>query len=831
LLYYLFLLFIGYFIYSFQIEKSFALLTIYFLCISFSFFSFITNISSKILLPYLFVVSLFAMYGVRNSDGIVHVDVQQFLILLSVFTLFLFTLIVDYNLKIKKWLVFLYGVILSLIYLEKADWLSEYKFIPYVIGSFFMFRSISYLHEVKFMKKEILLIDRINYFLLVPNFSLPLFPIIDYKIFTSCFEGINSKTLSRGTLLIARGVFQMMLFRYIYHELIIPYDQIHTALQTLTFIVANFLIILRVIGAFHIAIGLIIIFGYNLPAIFNNIFFSTGFSNLWRRTNMYWRNFIIKIFYYPIYFRIKNIGIYPALFISTFVCFFITWMLHNYQWFWLKGFFPIETKDLIFWGVFGLLVAVNTLIQQRKLDRETVKAPTAFGFLRQAVAGLLVLLTMSVLWSIWTCNSLTYWWRLISNLKNIDLLQLRVILFMVLGYIFVAAIYHSYENPANRKLNFIRHNKNAFAFSAFIILLLGLKVSGNITLRNNSMFFRTRLEPILTEQLNKADLKMIDNGYYTNLITTNNYCSQVWINDNDISRNWTKYITSKTTRQSFDLYLTKNIPHAKVAHKGITYTLNSYGLRDKEYSAIKPDSCYRIIILGGSYECGNGMNDGEDFISEVENKLNENYNATIKGKRVRIELINFSSNGYRLIQRFYQYKENARMWKPDAVLLFIHTNYRMRIINYMNRLIYQDFPVTDPYLKHIIEVSQIRKGDLEPVVKEKLAPYGDSLNFYAVNEISKMTHEDNTRLIAVYLPAIRQNSLLRDSIFTATICKNYDMQLINLSGVYSGYAVEELALSDVDFHPNKMANDLIAEKLLNEIIDKQNYFNLQFTKK
>src|SRR5205823_3208060 len=120
--------------------------------------------------------------------------------------------------------------------------------------------------------------------------------------------------------------------------------------------------------------------------------------------------------------------------------------------------------------------------------------------------------------------------------------------------------------------------------------------------------------------------------YYTNLISTNNYCSQVWINDNDIASNWTKYITSKTTRPSFDLMLTNNIPFASVKYKGINYSLNSYGLRDKEYSLIKPDSCYRIIILGGSYECGNGMNDGEDYISLVEAELNDHYIATIEGK-------------------------------------------------------------------------------------------------------------------------------------------------------------------------------------------------------
>lgn len=271
-LYYVFFLFIGYFIFRFQIEKSFNLLTIYTLSVVFSLFAFLFKIESKKTLPLLFIISLFAMYGINNEDGLYHFQWSAFLILISVLVLILYTLIIPGTLIIKKLIILILGIALAAIYVYPGDVFADYKYIPFVIGSFFMFRSISYLHEIKFMKKEVPLIDKINYFLLSPNFSMPMFPIVDYKTFILSYEGITNKTLGRAATFISRGLIQMILYRFIYHHIIIPYDEIQTASDVLIFIVANFMIVLRVIGAYHIAIGLVILSGYNLPNIFNNIF-------------------------------------------------------------------------------------------------------------------------------------------------------------------------------------------------------------------------------------------------------------------------------------------------------------------------------------------------------------------------------------------------------------------------------------------------------------------------------------------------------------------------------------------------------------------------------
>ena len=39
--------------------------------------------------------------------------------------------------------------------------------------------------------------------------------------------------------------------------------------------------------------------------------------------------------------------------------FVLTWFLHSYQWFWLRGGFPMTPQDVFFWGILGALVVTG----------------------------------------------------------------------------------------------------------------------------------------------------------------------------------------------------------------------------------------------------------------------------------------------------------------------------------------------------------------------------------------------------------------------------------------------------------------------------------------
>lgn len=820
LLYYIILVFSGYVIYHFQIEKSFNLLSVYISIILLLLTRIFFEKFTKYLLPLFFVGILYYLY-----PGI------KFIYIASGIALILGILLPKYSIRIKIGIISVVGFLLTFIYVIPNDLFAQIKYLPFILGSLFMFRAISYIHEMRYAKSETPLIEKINYFLLLPNLSMPLFPIVDFKNFVSSYTTLNFRQLKRGTLFICRGIIQLLIYRAIYHHGIRSFKDIFSIADVFIYISCNFLIVLRVIGAYHISIGLITLTGYNVPDLFNNIFFSTGFSDLWRRTNMYWKNFVIKIFYYPIYFKVKKRGEYFAIIFTTITCFFITWLLHNYQWFWLKGSFPIVLKDLIFWGTFGILVSISSVSQQNKLHQNEQKkiTPSKFQILFLSIKGLWVFISMSLLWSIWIAPDLNSWKMLMIHAKNIDIHSITTIIYLSISYLIISWTYHYYQKNKNHTHLLIAQNLESISVSGYLIIILSLLII-QLSIGNN-LKFNHFFNPILHEQLNKADQENVDNGYYSNLINTNDYCTQVWTNETNINKRRTKYINQNATILTKDMLLCKYIPNKKIALDNIQFSINSDGFHDKEYAKTKPNNTYRIVVLGGSYESGNGVNDDEDFISIVENNLNKNYEITKDGQNVKIEIINLSVNGYMLLQRMYQYKYNVKNYHPDAVLLFLHTNYNQRIVNYVSRLVYNECSIEDPYLASIIKLKNITKADNDASIKTKLGTYADSLNLYAIKSIANMAKQDSINLISVFLPALKDKKNGSDlSIFEA-YGKQLNFPIISLQGVYDGQSKKELSISEIDFHPNKKGNDIIAKKLEESIILQHPIFGLNIITK
>ena len=70
-------------------------------------------------------------------------------------------------------------------------------------------------------------------------------------------------------------------------------------------------------------------------------------------------------------------------------------------------------------------------------------------------------------------------------------------------------------------------------------------------------------------------------------------------------------------------------------------SLNSYGMRDKEYSLAKPQGVYRIAVIGDSFTFGSGIkNVSNTYPKVLETKLNsKNYTSTF-------DVLNFGIPGY-----------------------------------------------------------------------------------------------------------------------------------------------------------------------------------------
>jgi hypothetical protein len=65
-------------------------------------------------------------------------------------------------------------------------------------------------------------------------------------------------------------------------------------------------------------------FGFNLPETHHLYYLATSFTDFWRRINIYWKDFVMKLFFYPTHFKLRKMGPIRAMSVATLVTFLAT---------------------------------------------------------------------------------------------------------------------------------------------------------------------------------------------------------------------------------------------------------------------------------------------------------------------------------------------------------------------------------------------------------------------------------------------------------------------------------------------------------------------------
>jgi D-alanyl-lipoteichoic acid acyltransferase DltB (MBOAT superfamily) len=288
-----------------------------------------------------------------------------------------------------------------------------------VLGALFMFRMIVYLYDLRTAKQRPGLQEVLAYFYPLPNFYFLLFPVIDLQTQRRTYYQRDIHDIAQqGLLWMVRGVVQLMLYRLVYFlkpsftpDGVISFGTLASAM------IGTYLLYLRVSGQFHVIVGLMHLFGYDLPETHRKYLLASSITDFWRRINIYWKDFMVKVVYFPVYFRYRKSGDTRARVIATIVVFVATWALHSYQWFWLRGELLLSWTDTLFWAILGALVVVNLLIEQRASKApKTLKAAgapaAAPGIGATLTHGLKVAGTFAfivVLWSFWQSPTVDEW--------------------------------------------------------------------------------------------------------------------------------------------------------------------------------------------------------------------------------------------------------------------------------------------------------------------------------------------------------------------------------------------------------------------------------------
>jgi hypothetical protein len=287
-----------------------------------------------------------------------------------------------------------------------------------VLGAMFMFRMIIYLYDMRHMTGGASWKDYLAYFFLLPNYYFLLFPVVDYQTFGKSYFARDAHLIAqRGIHWMARGALQLLLYRLVYQvQAVVTPERldIPVAAAVAGRMVLMYLLYLQVSGQFHMIVGMLHLFGYDLPETNRRYLLARSLTDFWRRINIYWKDFMVKVVYFPVYFRWrKKVGEARAQVAATALVFLVTWLLHAYQYFWLKGYFRITWTDTIFWGVLGLLVMANVLVElQPRRRREEAKW---IALLRRTAQTAATFSVIVVLWSLWSLSSIEEWWDFVTT--------------------------------------------------------------------------------------------------------------------------------------------------------------------------------------------------------------------------------------------------------------------------------------------------------------------------------------------------------------------------------------------------------------------------------
>ena len=153
------------------------------------------------------------------------------------------------------------------------------------------------------------------------------------------------------------------------------------------------------------ACGMLHLFGFQLPETHHHYLLATGFTDYWRRINIYWKDFMVRVVFNPVVFRLKRRPQPLALAVATAAVFLATWLLHAYQSFWLRGSWGFSVPDALFWGILGVLVLVNVQLDARRAAEAV--SQTARRLRAAKTAGTFA--TIALLWSLWSSPSVAAW--------------------------------------------------------------------------------------------------------------------------------------------------------------------------------------------------------------------------------------------------------------------------------------------------------------------------------------------------------------------------------------------------------------------------------------
>ncbi len=253
-------------------------------------------------------------------------------------------------------------------------------------------------------------------------------------------------------------------------------------------------------------------------------------------------------------------------------------------------------------------------------------------------------------------------------------------------------------------------------------------------------------------------------------------------------------------------------PNINTTYKLKPFRTNPEGLRDKNYSKVKPAGTFRIAVLGDSFTMGEGIAIEDAYHTLLE----ERFNAL--GEKRDYEFINFGVAGYSLIQYVTMVQHKVLEYQPDLILIGFCAANDSKLPNLK--------AFTEPYrvkptangIFHLYSFELIGDGYkyFYKKLRDRHSGYNADPQYVETNfrNLSALTAAHQIPIVIAY---IDNKAASTDFDMVRSAALRYGFDFIDGTVGFPEKVLPEYIIYKTDNHPNAAANRIFADSLFTEL--------------